>query len=114
MRALVTATALSIITASVISAPAFAASPKVEAAIKVFQAVGADANKLKIFCEIIKIDDQMGTKEDAAKTAQIDKLSDQLGPDFAAAWDTAEDTDDDSPDGKALNDVLDQVSAKCP
>ena len=33
----------------------------------------------------------------------MDKLLDQLGADFKAAWNAAEDIDDNSPDGKVLN-----------
>ena len=47
MRALVSA-----ITLFLVTTPALAASPQVEAAVKVLQAVGADPNRLKTFCEL--------------------------------------------------------------
>jgi hypothetical protein len=46
--------------------PGFAASPKVEAAVKIFKAVSTDAGKLKIFCEMTKAMDAMSDKQDAA------------------------------------------------
>ena len=47
MRALSMATMLLLVTT-----PTIAASPKVESALNVLQAVGTDANKLKAFCEL--------------------------------------------------------------
>ena len=81
MRALASA-----ITLFLVTTPALAASPQVEAAVKVFQAVSADANRLKTFCEMMKIDEKMDEKETPALNAQMDKLLDQLGADFKAAW----------------------------
>ncbi len=77
MRALAAA-----ITLFLVTTPALAASPQVEDAIKVLQAVGADANRLKTFCEMMQIDEKMDEKEDPALKAQIDKLLDQVGADF--------------------------------
>ena len=95
MRALAAA-----ITLFLVTTPALAASPQVEAHVKVFQAVGADANRLKTFCEMMQIDEKMGEKEDPALKAQIDKLLDQVGADFKAAWKAIEYIDENSPDGK--------------
>jgi hypothetical protein len=109
MRALASA-----ITLFLVTTPALAASPQAEAAVKVFQAVGTDANRLKTFCEIMKIDEKMDEKETPALIAQMDKLLDQLGADFKAAWNAAEDSDDKSPDGKVLDAALNQLEDKCP
>ena len=79
----------SAITLFLVTSPALAASPQVEAAIKVFQAVGADSNRLKTFCEMMQIDEKMGEEEGPALKAQMDKLLDQLGADFKAAWERA-------------------------
>ena len=57
------------------TAPALAASPRVDAAVTVFQAVGTDANRLKTFCEMMKIDEQMGEKEAPALKAKINKFA---------------------------------------
>ena len=82
-------------------------------AVKVLQAVGADANKLKIFCELMDVDEKLGDKQDPVLEAQIAKLLDQLGPDFKVAWDIVEDTDERSPDGRTLSAALDQLEDKC-
>ena len=109
MRALAAAIALFLITT-----PAPAASPQVEAAIKVLQAIAADAGKLKIFCEMSFLDEKMGDKDDPTIQAQIDKLANQLGADFIIAWAAIDAIDENSPDGKALSAALDQLEDKCP
>ena len=109
MRALATAIALSLLTTA-----ALTASPEVEAAIKVFQAVGSDPSQLKTFCELMQIDDKMDEKADPSLEAQVDEMLDKLGPDFKAAWETVEDIDPASDDGKILNAAVDRLSDKCP
>jgi hypothetical protein len=109
MRALAAATALFLI-----ATPALAASPQVEGAIKVLQAIAADAGKLKTFCEMLFLDEKMGDKDDPTIQAQIDKLANQLGSDFIIAWAAIDAIDETSPDGKVLSAALDAVSDKCP
>jgi hypothetical protein len=106
--------ALAAVMLLLISTPSFAASPKVEAAVKTLQTVGADAGKLKTFCELMDLDEKLGDKTDSALEAQMDKLLDQLGNDFKAAWDALDDADERSPDGRALNAALEQLEDKCP
>ena len=108
MRALSIASMLLLVTT-----PTLAASPKVESALNVLQAVGADANKLKAFCELMKLDEKLEGKQDLVLEAQVDKLLDQLGADFKVAWTTIEDTDEHSPDGRALSEAMDQLEDKC-
>jgi hypothetical protein len=93
--------------------PAHAASPKVDAAVKVFKGVAGDANKLKTFCAMNKVMEQAGEKEDPKLDAQIQGFMKQLGADFETAWNAAEGLDDNSADGKAFNAALDDLSAKC-
>jgi hypothetical protein len=109
MRALAAALALALI-----ATPALAASPQVEAAIKVLQAIAADPAKLKTFCEMMKIEEKMGDKGEPTLEAQIDKLLDQLGADFKIAWAAVDAIDENSPDGKVLAAALDQLEDKCP
>jgi hypothetical protein len=109
MRALTAAIALSLLTIA-----AFAASPEVESALKAFQTAGTDANRLKMFCELMQTDQQLAERADPLLEAKMDKLLDELGADFKAAWGTAEDIDPASDDGKVLSAALDQLSDKCP
>ena len=108
MRALSIATMLLLIATLTL-----AASPKVETALNLLQAVGVDTNKLKAFCELMKLDEKLEGKEDAVLERQVDKLLDQLGADFKVAWTTIEDTDEHSPDGRALSEAMDQLEDKC-
>jgi hypothetical protein len=92
---------------------AFAADPKIETAVKVFKQTEADAGKLKTFCEMNKLMAASGDKEDAATEAKVDGYLKQLGPDFNAAWNAGEGVDENSPDGKLLNNALDELGNKC-
>jgi hypothetical protein len=93
---------------------ASAADPKVDSAIAVFQQVEGDPARLEIFCELTDVADELGDKEDAAAEAKIDGYLEQLGPDFEAAWDTSDEVDENSPDGKLLDAALDGLAEKCP
>ena len=94
--------------------PALAADAKVTAAVKTFKSVGADAGKMKTLCTMMKAMDAAGETPTPAAQAQIDGYIKQLGPDFAAAWSLGESVDENSADGKAWNDALDDLAGKCP
>jgi hypothetical protein len=101
----------------VITIPALAASPQVEAAVKVLQAVGSDPAKLDKFCKVMKVVE--GIQErierlEARVTAQLDQA---LGESFKAYREAAKKADDDAdetPDSKALTAAFDELSDKCP
>lgn len=109
MNRVLAACALVLVAAS----PALAASPKIDAAVKTFGAVAADAGKLKTFCDMTKAMDAAGEKEDPKIDAQIDGYMKQLGKDFETAWNAAEGLDDNSADGKAYNAAIDNLATKC-
>lgn len=96
--------------------PAFAASPAVESAIKAFDSVASDPDKLKTYCEMSKL---MSTGDDAdeSKAEALDKQMQgymkQLGDDFESAFEAGADLDPDSDDGKAYDAALDGLDAKC-
>jgi hypothetical protein len=94
-------------------APALAASPKVDAAVKAFKSVSADPAKQKIFCDMSKAMDAAGDKPSPAADAKINGLMKQLGSDFETAWGLAEGLDEKSADGKAYNNALDELAGKC-
>jgi hypothetical protein len=105
---------LAVLVGLLMSIPVLAASPPIEAAIRVIQTVGTDANRLKTFCELMKIDEQNEKRTSPSSEAQMDKLLKELGPDFEAAWELVEDTDPASEDGKVLSAALDRAADKCP
>ena len=90
-----------------------AASPQVDLAIKAVQAVGNDAAKLKLFCEFHKLLQSTGEKEDEAVQKQIEDLVTKIGPDFSAAWDIADELDENSDDGQEFYDAVDTLAEKC-
>ena len=98
---------------SLMMAPALAGSSQVEAAIKEFQAVESDANRMKTFCELMQLDEQNEKRTNPSLEAKMDKLLDELGADFKAAWKSVEDIDPASDDGKALYAALDGLLDNC-
>ena len=89
--------------------PAHAASPEVEAAIKTIRAVAADPNLQKTFCAMLAADE----KDDLNAKAAIDGYIKQLGSKFQSAWDVVEKLDENSADGQAVAEVLDELDDKC-
>lgn len=93
---------------------AMAASPKIEAAAKTFNAVAADPAKLKTFCAMDQALVTAAEKKDKAAAAKAPGLMKQLGPEFETAWNAGEDLEDTTPDGKAYFAALDALIDKCP
>jgi hypothetical protein len=99
------------------ASPLLAAGAKVgaktEAAVKVFEAVGADPARLKIFCAATKVMEQAGENANSAAQAQIAAYIKELGADFETAWNTAGRPNDSSADGRAYNAAIDDLFGKC-
>jgi len=55
-----------------------------------------------------------GDNEDAATKAKIDNYLKQLGPEFEAAWKVFKEADQNSSEGEALNQAVDELGADCP
>jgi hypothetical protein len=98
---------------SLMSVPVLAASPQVQAAVKAIQTVGTDAQRLKTYCELVNIEEENAEKAVPSVQVRMDKLLDELGADFKAAWAIAQTIDPASEDGKVLLAALDQLSDKC-
>lgn len=92
---------------------ALAASPQVDTAIKAIQKVGNDPEKLKLFCQLNKLLQEAGDKEDAATQKQIEDLVTKIGSDFGAAWDVGDELDENSPDGQEFYAAVDTLADKC-
>ena len=90
------------------------ADPKINFAISIFKQTEEDAVKLMTFCAMSQSMEAAGTNEDAATKAKIDDYLKQLGPDFEAAWKVFKEADQNSPDGKALNQAVDEMGGNCP
>ena len=105
--------AVAAVAACLAAAPVFAASPKIDAAVKTFKAISADPAKLKTFCDMSKAMDAAGEKPTPAADAQINGFMKQLGADFETAWTAADGVNENSADGKAYNGALDDLAGKC-
>jgi len=97
--------------------PALAANESVAAAAKTFDAVAADAAKLKTYCEMSKLMSSSDDSDDEAKSEALDKQMQgymkELGSDFETAFEAGADLDPDSEDGKTYDEALDKLDAKC-
>lgn len=108
--------ALLVAGASLLCAPAQAASVQIQSAIASLAKLETDATKLEAFCKINA--DLEAAGEDAAKSEALDRQMEafvrSLGPEYVAAWDLAEELNPESEDGKALNAAFDSLEDKCP
>jgi hypothetical protein len=91
-----------------------APAQSMDEAVKIIESVGTDAEKLKMFCELNKLVDSAGEKEDPATEKQIEDAVEKLGPDFAAAWEVGEKADEKGAEGKKFYDAVAALSEKCP
>jgi hypothetical protein len=85
----------------------------IDEAVKIIESVGGDAEKLKQFCELNKLVESAGEKEDAATEKQIEDAVEKLGGDFAAAWEAGEKADEKSADAKKFQDAVAALAEKC-
>jgi len=96
---------------------AHAADPKLEAALKSFTSVGADAEKLKTYCLMTAAMASTENATDQTQNQEIDQKIDDyikaLGQDFSDAMNLEESLDPNSADGKAYNDAVNALDAKC-
>jgi hypothetical protein len=87
---------------------------------KLVKSIGADPGKVKIYCDIGKLQDQMeqaeqkkDTKTIAALGAQADNLGKQLGPDYERVMVGLEPIDQDSPEGKRYAALFQPLFKQC-
>ena len=105
--------------------PAFAQAPKAPKptkadAQKVLASISADKGKMQTFCDLGKLNDQMGAldeKKDAKKLEalgkQADALAQKLGPDYAKLMDGMEQLDEKSADGKDIMAAFENLGKQC-
>ena len=102
---------------SIAPAPAAAATPEVEAAIKIIEKIPADTAKFATYCDILG---QMANlpDDDAAKyesfQGQLEAVIDSYGKEVSDAWDTLSEIDAESADGKAVSTAFEAMEGKCP
>lgn len=96
--------------------PVLAANAAVDTAVKTFDAVGNDAAKLKVYCEMSKVMSSADAEDDS-KAEELDKKMDgfmkDLGPEFQSAFEAGADLDPESADGKTYDAAMDKLDEKC-
>jgi hypothetical protein len=97
-----------------------APKPTKAAAQKVVKAISADKAKLKIYCEMSKLDEQIGAadqKKDTKKvetlSKQMDDMAEQLGADYVNLMQGLQDIDQDSKQAQEIGAVLDTLDQQC-
>ena len=97
--------------------PAFAVSPKVQAAIKSLEKIEADGVKFQAFCKLLR-DIEDVPERDVAKAealdVQLEALLRSIGFDVLQAWDLGGDLDPQSEDGQAFEAAIEALEKKCP
>jgi len=123
LSALVIVTAVAVPLAALAQQPA--AAPKVPkptkaAAQKVVQIVGADKAKVKSYCDIAALGEQLDAatqKKDEKKmdelSQKVDDLAQKVGPEYVALMNGLDDVDPDSKDGKEIGAVLEGLDKLC-
>jgi hypothetical protein len=87
---------------------------------KVVQIISSDKAKLQSYCDLRKLDDQMGAayQKNDSKTAdalgkQADALADKLGPEYSKMMDGLEQVDQNSSEGKGYMSILSGLDKLC-
>ena len=94
--------------------------PTIEEAQKLVQTISGDKAKLKAYCELGDLYEQLekaqeknDTKEFDALGPKIDSLEQQVGPDYRQIMDGLGEVDPNSAEGQKLNAVFEQLQEQC-
>jgi hypothetical protein len=94
--------------------------PTMADAQKLVQMISSDKAKLKAYCDLGKLQDQMEQAEQKKDTkalealgAKADSLAQQIGPDYAKVMDGLEEVDPNSAEGKRFTAVFDPLVKQC-
>jgi hypothetical protein len=87
---------------------------------KLVQTIGADKAKVKIYCDIGGLQDQMDQAEKKKDTktlqalgAKVDELSKQLGPDYEKVMGGLDQVDPNSAEGKKFTAMFEPLFKQC-
>ena len=97
-----------------------APKPTIEDAQKLVDTIRGDKTKLKAYCELGKLHEQIekaeeknDTKEMDALVAKLDSLEQQVGPDYIRVMDGLGDVDPSSAEGQKFTAVLGPLHKQC-
>jgi hypothetical protein len=96
------------------------APPTIEDAQKLVQTISGDKAKLKAFCELDNLYEQVeeaeernDMKERDALGVKIDSLEQQFGPDYRRVMDGLGEVDPNSAEGQKLREVFEPLQEQC-
>jgi hypothetical protein len=99
---------------------ALAAKPTKADVQKVVATISADKAKVKTYCDMAKLEEQMSKldeKKDAKKLQelgkQLDALAQKLGPEYVKLMESMQDIDPDSAEGKELTAAFEPLDKQC-
>ena len=103
------------VAACLLSPSAYAAGPDAATITKSIDATAADPAKSKTFCDMSKKMAEVGDDDKKAEAAgnEIDGYFKTLGTDFEAAWNAGQEAKEDSAEGKAFDEAMSKLDAKC-
>ena len=97
-----------------------APKPTLADAQKLAQMISSDKAKLKAYCDMGKLQEQMEQadqkKDDKALealSAKLDSLTQQIGPEYVKVMEGLEEIDPDSAEGKRFDAVFDSLTKQC-
>lgn len=97
--------------------PALAFAPKVESAIKVFEAIGSDQTRFDTYCAFLNAEEEIpgdtGPHAEAA-IVKYEFLMNKMGSDFKEAYEAANGLVYDTPDFNAYEAAVNAVKMRCP
>jgi hypothetical protein len=94
--------------------------PTIEDAQKLVETISSDKDKLKAYCEIGKLHEQLDdaeekgdAKEFEALVAKLDSLEQQMGPEYVRVTDGLGDVDPNSAEGQKFSAVFEPLRKQC-
>ena len=94
--------------------------PTIADAQKLVQMISSDKAKLKAYCDIGKLQEQMESADKKNDTealdafgAKADSLAEQIGPEYAKLVDGLEEVDPNSAEGKQFATVINTLMKQC-
>lgn len=96
------------------------ATPAKVEAQKIVRSIVGDKSKIKAYCDLAKLYEQMAdaeAKKDAKSAGTLNQMAqaqlDKLGPDYAKLLDAFDQTGPDTADGRAISASLDALDRQC-
>jgi uncharacterized phage infection (PIP) family protein YhgE len=97
-----------------------APKPTTAAAQQVVKIIGGDKAKLKIYCDMAALGDQLDaadekkdTKASEAIADKMDTMAEQLGPEYVTLMDGLQELPENSKEGEAIAETMADLDDKC-